>query len=173
MNIVSVLRVLKYRILCRGLSIFQDTEIGKNASFRTLNKGMITSQKGLRMRANTNLVSAGGRINLGQCVFFNRNCNVVARERITIGNGVSCGPNVCIFDHDHQFDKKGVAGTKYKCGEVVIGDGCWIGAGAIILRDTHIGEGCVIGAGTIVRGNIPPHSIVTMDRELIIREINK
>ena len=32
----------------------------------------------------------------------------------------------------------------------------------MILRNTHIGDGCVIGAGVVVKGDIPPHSIVTL-----------
>ena len=54
---------------------------------------------------------------------------------------------------------------------MVIGDNCWIGAGVIILKGTNIGEGSIIGAGCIIKGVIPPHSIVTMNRQLSIREI--
>ena len=46
-----------------------------------------------------------------------------------------------------------------------------MGAGAIILKNTVIGERSVIGAGTIVSGTIPPHSIVTNNREIIIKTI--
>ena len=54
---------------------------------------------------------------------------------------------------------------------ITIEDNCWIGANATILRGTHIGEGCVIGAGTVVKGEIPPHSIVTSNREMVIKPI--
>lgn len=61
----------------------------------------------------------------------------------------------------------------YKHGAVVIEKGCWIASNVIILRNTHIGEGCVIGAGACVKGVIPPHSLVTSDRELNIVPIEK
>ena len=56
----------------------------------------------------------------------------------------------------------------YKIGNIVIENNSWIGANVTILRDTHIGEGCVIGAGAVIRGNIPPHSLVTADRSVRI-----
>ncbi len=82
------------------------------------------------------------------------------------------GPGVTIYDHDHIFSDEGIL-PGYKQGSVIIDDGCWIAANVTILRDTHIGEGCVIGAGTVVKGNIPPHSLVTNDRGLNIAPIVK
>lgn len=77
------------------------------------------------------------------------------------------GPGVTIYDHDHKFSVEGVK-TDLNYGSVIIDDGCWIAANVVILRNTHIGEGCVIGAGTVVKGQIPPHSLVTSDRKLNI-----
>lgn len=42
-----------------------------------------------------------------------------------------------------------------------IGNDVWIGAGAQILSGITIGDGCVIGAGAIVTKDVPPYSIVT------------
>jgi len=43
--------------------------------------------------------------------------------------------------------------------EVVIGQGCWIGARVTILGGVRVGKGCVIGAGSIVKESIPDWSI--------------
>ena len=80
------------------------------------------------------------------------------------------GPGVTIYDHDHMFSDEGIL-PGYKQGSVIIDDGCWIAANVTILRNTHIGEGCVIGAGAVVKGDIPAHSLVTSGRELKIRPI--
>lgn len=45
-------------------------------------------------------------------------------------------------------------------GEVVIGNNCFIGMNAIILKNTTIGDNCIIGAGAVVTGNIPKNSVV-------------
>lgn len=113
----------------------------------------------------------GGKIEFGDGNFFNRNCTVVARKSIKIGNMCSFGPNVCIYDHDHPFGRAKESGEQFICSDVVIGNNCWVGANTVILRGTVIGDNCVIGAGCVVKGNIPANSLVTSGRELDIRPI--
>lgn len=147
------------------------SRLGKRTNISTKN-GKIEFGFGFVSSTNTAFSAVdGGEMKIGERVRVNRNSIFICRDKITIGNHCTFGPNVCIYDHDHIF---GIEGVKqgYRCGEVVIHDNCWIGAGVIILRNTHIGEGCIIGAGCIVKGSIPPHSLVTMDRKLIIKEIH-
>lgn len=114
----------------------------------------------------------GGEITIGDDVAFNRNTIMVCHNRISIGNGCSFGPNVTIYDHDHAFDSQGFSREQFKSAPIVIENHVWIASGVIILKGTHIGEGSVIGAGTVVKGNIPPHSLVTCDRNMKVRPIH-
>jgi len=71
---------------------------------------------------------------------------------ITIKPNTRIAHDVRIIAHD--------AAVKHLTGytevlPVVIGEGCYIGAGAIVLPGTTMGDGSVIGAGSIVRGEIP------------------
>lgn len=137
-------------------------------------EGNISVGKSVWVLKNVHLAATfGGNLSIGCHVFINRNCIITSRNSIVIGNRVSFGPNVCIYDHDHKFDYSGISSDEYKTAPVVIEDNCWIGAGTIILRGTHIGEGSVIGAGCVIKGDIPPHSLVTMDRTMNIREIEE
>ena len=43
--------------------------------------------------------------------------------------------------------------------EIVIGDGCWIGAASILLDGAKLMEGAILGAGSILNTEIPPYSI--------------
>ena len=113
----------------------------------------------------------GGKLTIGDGTSFNRNDIVVCRDTISIGCNCYFGPNVAIYDHDHKFDRNGTAANEYNTGHIIIENNCWIGANTVILRQTHIGEHCVIGAGTVVKGDIPHHSIVTNNREMIVKEI--
>jgi hypothetical protein len=75
---------------------------------------------------------------------------------ITIGANVRIAHDVLIIAHD--------AAVKHLTGytevqPVFIGDGCYIGAGAIVLPGARIGDGAVIGAGSLVRGEIPDGSV--------------
>ena len=129
--------------------------------------------KSFNAQTNTHFVAVnGGDLMIGDHVSFNRNCIVICRGAITIGDRCTFGPNVCIYDHNHKFDLEGVKGL-LKAGEIVIGKSYWISAGVIILKDTHIGDGCVIGAGAVVKGVIPEHSVVTSDRTLKITPIKE
>lgn len=112
-----------------------------------------------------------GTVSIGNGVRLNRNALVICHDAITIGDDCSIGPNVLIYDHDHRFGPDGLE-AGYKTTPVTIGNNCWIGGGVTILRGTTIGDGCVIGAGTVVKGDIPPHTLVRSDRELIFTPIS-
>ena len=109
--------------------------------------------------------SNGGELEIGNRTSFNVGCIVTCRSKIKIGSHVAFGPNVMIYDHDHVMDPdSGVRSGGYRLGEVVIGDGCWIGAGAVILLGTHIGDNCVIAAGSIVKGDVPSNTVLIQKR---------
>ena len=109
---------------------------------------------------------AGGKLRIGANCKFNYHCVVVCRDDIEIASGVEFGPNVLIYDHDHDFRAPGgLKAGKFKTGSVRIGENSWIGANTIILRDTIIGSNCVIAAGSVVKGNIPDNTILVQKRE--------
>lgn len=114
---------------------------------------------------NVHLLCDHGEMYIGSLVSFNRNCIVACRYRIKIGDKCLFGPNVCLYDHDHVYTADGITPLEFKCSEIIIEDSCWIGAGVIILRGTHIGKNSVIEAGAVVKGDIPPNSLVTTIRE--------
>lgn len=173
MNCKTILKNTGYKIKYRNLYKIKPSLFESGAKIKLLSSGCISGGDNIRLRANTNIVSIGGKIDLGNSVFFNRNCNVVCREKITIGDNVSFGHNVCVIDHDHVFGWSGISPTEYRTGEIVIEEGCWIGSNVVVLRGTHIGAFSVIGAGCVVKGDIPPHSLVTGSRDLQIKEIIK
>lgn len=83
--------------------------------------------------------------------------------KVTIGNNVMMGPDVCIYAINHAFDRvdipmnqQGVAPEK----PVVIEDDVWIGARVIILPGVHVGAGAVIGAGAVVTKDVPDYAVV-------------
>ncbi len=120
---------------------------------------------------NCHFGAIGGKIIIGKGTTFNRNCIVACYNEIIIGNNVYIGPNVSIYDHNHKFDKQMIYYDKFTTGTIIIENNCWIGAGCIILKNTHIGEGSVIAAGCVVKGNIPPHSLVKSSNKLLIEPL--
>ena len=121
---------------------------------------------------DSNIQANGGEIMIGKDTFINSGCVITSCERIEIGEGCALGTNISIYDQDHIFVREGKQPwNETKTSPIVIGNNCWIGANALILRGTEIGDNCVIAGGTIVKGKIPSHSLVKNNRELIITEI--
>jgi acetyltransferase-like isoleucine patch superfamily enzyme len=102
------------------------------------------------------IVSIGDRCAIG------RGSTILGRARIEIGNDVMTGPHVYVTDHNHTYDDLAVPiGKQWFDDEPVsIGDGSWIGAGAIILPGAQIGRHVTVAGGAVVRGVVPDNSVV-------------
>ena len=73
------------------------------------------------------------------------------------------GSGVHIYTDNHKFDDPDrpiIDQGYYPSKEVVLRNGCWIGANAVILPGVTIGRNAVIGAGVVVRKSVPDHAIV-------------
>ena len=104
----------------------------------------------------------GIRIRIGNGNYFNRNLMIDACGNVEIGDGNMFGPDVYIADSNHVMGQ-GVSPKELpmKRGQVKIGNHCWIGAKAVILKDVELGDGCVVGAGAVVTTSFPANSRIT------------
>jgi maltose O-acetyltransferase len=104
---------------------------------------------------------AGIRIRIGNSNYFNRNLMIDACGSVEIGDRNMFGPDVYITDSDHQFrDGFGPGELPMNRGTVVIGDRCWIGAKAVILKGVKLGDGCVVAAGAVVTRSVEAGEVV-------------
>jgi acetyltransferase-like isoleucine patch superfamily enzyme len=104
---------------------------------------------------------AGIRIRIGNSNYFNRNLMIDACGSVEIGDRNMFGPDVYITDSDHQFGGGLSPGElPMNRGTVVIGDRCWIGAKAVILKGAKLGDGCVVAAGAVVTRSVEPGEVV-------------
>ena len=117
------------------------------------------------------VVGQNARLTIGERTYFNEGTMISCLENISIGAGCRFGPNVKVFDNDHQFSAGGGVTQEHATAAIAIGSHCWLGANVTILRGTQIGDLCVIGAGCVVKGVIPPGSLVKQSRTLEIRPI--
>ncbi|RSX55323.1 glycosyltransferase [Bifidobacterium samirii] len=117
----------------------------------------------------------GGRIEIGDNVFFNNGCGLHARQLISIGSETIFGENVHVYDHNHRFADPTVAikDQGYTEAPVRIGRHCWIGSNVTILKGSTIGDNTVIGAGCVVSGDIPADSVVRMESSLRVDPIRR
>lgn len=125
-------------------------------------------------RERFNLTIGGGKINIGEHVFFNNDCSLNCEGAvITVGNGTLFGENVKIYTHNHQYKDiiRPIKEQGYSCSSVTIGKHCWIGSNVTILKGVTIGDNTVIGAGCIIHKDIPSNVVVFNKQNICIKEI--
>lgn len=96
-------------------------------------------------------------IKVGENSHINQGCFLDGRGHISIGNNVSISHYVKICTGGHKINSPFFEGEH---DTICIGDYCWIGIGAIILKGVTIGEGSIIAAGSVVTKNVNPYEIV-------------
>jgi maltose O-acetyltransferase len=125
----------------------------------------------------------GRNIRTGSNVSINMNCTFIDCNTIIIGNNVLIASNVQIYTAAHpvEYAERVVQdwdpeSGRYFCNTyakpVIIGSGCWLGGGVIVLPGVTIGERSVIGAGSVVTKDIPPDSVAAGNPCRVIRKIN-
>jgi acetyltransferase-like isoleucine patch superfamily enzyme len=114
------------------------------------------------------------KIVIGDRNYFNRNLMIDSCNYIEIGSNNMFGPDIYITDSNHTFGF-GIAPNKnpMKKGKVKIGDYCWIGAKAIILKDVNLGNYCVVAAGAVVTKSFPDGSLIGGVPARLIRKLEK
>jgi len=95
------------------------------------------------------------KLKIGKNVFIGVNCVLDITKGIIIKDDVQIAPNVMIFTHDSSKDRK----NPIERG-VIIEEGAYIGAGAIILHGVRVGKNAIIGAGAVVTRDVDDNAIV-------------
>jgi maltose O-acetyltransferase len=115
----------------------------------------------------------GTHITFGAGCYVNCNCSFVDDGKVIIGKNVLFGPTVSVATVGHPLDPEIRRKGYMYAAPVVIGDDCWIGAGAVICPGVTIGKGCVIGAGSIVVKDIPDYSIAVGNPCHVLRKVDE
>lgn len=173
-RIITILHELFLKIIYRKKIKFSKWGgvIFPSTHFVIQDKGSILIGEGIGIRRRCEFnVSEEGILEIGNNVFFNNSCMVVAHDKITIGSGTRFGPSVIIYDHDYDYkNRDSFIRGKHLSSPISIGKNCWIGAGTIILRGTIIGDDCVIGAGCVLKGKYPEKAVIVQNNNKIVRK---
>lgn len=168
-NIVFLYKKIKYN---RRFSYYPKTKKSLFSTIELLNNSSITLGKNLILEKYVTLKSFGtGELIIKDNVYINKGTTIVSHNKIVISEGVLIGPNVMIFDHNHDRKKElSNKGTQhYKSSPIYIGEDVWIGANSVILSGITIGKGSIIAAGSIVTKDVPENAIVCGNPARIIK----
>jgi acetyltransferase-like isoleucine patch superfamily enzyme len=143
------------------IRIGSGTMIGPHVA---LSAGMVPGQRCI----SDTVVSIGDRCLIG------RGSGIVGHLSIEIGDDVWTGHHIYITDQNHGFDDPDTPISRQVQPErpVRIGDGSWIGHGAVILPGANIGRHVVIGANSVVSGTIPDHSVAVGAPARVVKQIS-
>lgn len=114
-------------------------------------------------------------IRIGSRTFVGEGTIMRGQGGITIGDHVLFAPRVQVLAVNHVFtdSTRPIMEQGITAEGIHIEDGCWIGAGAIILDGVTIGKGSCIGAGAVVTRSVPPHSLAVGTPARVIRDLLK
>lgn len=149
----------------RGFYSAMEQDFSASTKFSVSGSGRISLMKHIHTKRNVIFEADGGNMEIGEGCFFNNGCMVVSKESISIGSYSAFGPNVLVYDHDHNIhSERTIHDSGFVTEPVIIGDNVWIGANSVILRGSVIGDGCVIGAGSVIKGVYPSDTIIIQKR---------
>lgn len=112
----------------------------------------------------------GREVRIGEHFFCGRGCHFGAP--VLIGERVMFAPRVALVGGDHlvDSDEPALMDTGRDAFKTIsVGDGAWIGYGAIILHGVSIGSGAVVAAGAVVTKDVPSRAIVGGNPARLIR----
>ncbi len=106
-------------------------------------------------------------LTIGNEVWIGENVWLDCLVPIIIGNNICLSQNVVILTGSHNYKK-----TSFDLitGSVVIEDGAWIGAGAIVNQGITLGSHAVLTAGSIATKNLEAYSIYQGNPAVKIRD---
>lgn len=113
-----------------------------------------------------------GPVKIGNHVFIGAS-NVIIGP-VTLHDHIMTAQNVIMSGMDHGFQDVTVAFRYQPCtvAEITIGEGCWIGANAVITSGVQIGKYSIIAAGSVVTKNVPAYSMVAGNPAKLIKQFN-
>src|SRR5690606_9239022 len=103
-------------------------------------------------------IGSAGNVSIGAGTFINSDIRFGAKGKISIGSKVAIGPRVCFETVNHGL--KNMGGRTTESLPIIVHDGAWIGAGAIILPGVSVGRNAVVAAGAVVTRDVPEFALV-------------
>lgn len=129
-----------------------------------LSAGMVPGQECI----NNRTVVIGDRCLIG------RNSGIVGHFSVEIGDDVWTGHHVYVTDQNHGYEdtSRPISLQTQPERAVRIGDGSWIGHGAVVLPGVTIGRHVVVGANSVVTSDLPDFSVAVGSPARVIRQFS-
>lgn len=160
----NFLNRIKIMLACPDvLFINRGQVIEKSVRLRASDGGRIVLGVDSKLARGTEIVAQRGSVQIGARSYVGPWSTVVAKVGVKIGSDCLLAERISIRDQDHEIHGNGhrlIANAAFETAAISIGDGVWIGAGAVILKGVNIGKGAVVAANSVVNRDVTENEIV-------------
>ncbi len=111
-------------------------------------------------------------ITIGKRCYLNYGCFLDNLAPISIGDDCSIGMEVLLCTSTHELGPSLRRAGPFAGKPIIIGNGCWIGARAIILSGVTVGPGSIIGAGSVVTKDCEPNGLYCGSPARLVRKLS-
>ena len=113
-----------------------------------------------------------GPVKIGNHVFVGAS-NVIIGP-VTLHDHIMTAQNVVMSGLNHGFANVNIAYRYQSCtvSEIIINEGCWIGANVVITSGVTVGKYSIIAAGSVVTKSIPSYSMAAGNPAKLIKQFN-
>ncbi|HTA27038.1 MAG TPA: acyltransferase [Bacteroidia bacterium] len=102
---------------------------------------------------------------------INGNVEIISLKKIDIGEDCLFAEGIIVRDNDgHKFGSAGSISDELENKEIKIGNHCWIGQRAMILKGVTLDTNVIVGAGAVVAGSFQSNVAVAGIPAKIIKE---
>lgn len=121
------------------------------SSIYIMNNGVIEFHGKTIVGEGFNFWVDGGKLDIGENIYINRNLTIQCENRINIGNQCLLGWNINIRDTDGHIVYYN--GKLRDCrAPIVIMKNVWIASDVTILKGTEISDNCIVACNSVVCG---------------------
>ena len=108
-------------------------------------------------------IYGNGKITVGNNSYMGTNSTIELHDgqKVIIGDNCAISHNVRIYtstasvDQDFNINKN----STDKAGDIIIGNGVWVGANVLINPGINIGDNVIIGANSVITKDVPANAI--------------
>ena len=100
---------------------------------------------------------------------------VLGGATVRIGKDTIFAGNVSLISENHSSNPESIItyhAQPLSTGEIVIGEGCWLGQNVCVLPNVTIGKKCIIATSSVVTRDVPDYSIAAGIPAKIIKRYN-
>lgn len=112
------------------------------------------------------------KVKVGDYCNFN-GMQVIGRGNVSFGNYFHSGTECMLITQNHNYEGDMIPyDESYIYKTITVGDCVWFGNRVTVVGDVNIGEGSIIAAGAVVTKDVPPYAIVGGNPAKVIKYRN-